>query len=104
MKTVYLVLAVAGAVVPYVFFFRFMAEPDPTLTNFTSQLFATSPAGGFTSDLLITSAVFWAWSFREARRLEMGRWWAYVAANLLIGLSFAFPLFLYVREGKSGSR
>jgi hypothetical protein len=37
-------------------------------------------------------------SFQEARRLQMSRWWGYVAATLLVGPSFALPLFLYFRE------
>ena len=71
---------------------------DPSLGNFVAQLFATPPAGGFTADLLITSGAFWIWSFGEARSLGMKGWWGYVVANLLIGLSFAFPLFLFFRE------
>lgn len=99
MRTLYLVLAVAGAVVPYLFFARFLGSPDATLGNFVAQLFATAPAGGFTSDLLITSGAFWVWSLGEARSLGMRRWWSYVVVNLLVGLSCAFPLFLWAREG-----
>lgn len=99
-RPLYLFAAAAGAVAPYVFFLRFMAGDDSSLTAFVAQLFATSPAAGFTVDLLVTSAVFWIWSYQEARRLRMRRWWAYVVVNLLVGLSCAFPLFLYVRAGK----
>lgn len=102
MRPLYLALAVAGAVLPYVFFVRFLGSADPTLGAFTRQLFATDPAAGFTTDLLVTSAVFWIWSFREARLRGMRRWWAYVVVNLAVGLSCALPLFLYVREGAPG--
>lgn len=97
MKTVYLILAVTGAIVPYVFFIQFMASGAP-LDAFVRQLFATAPAGGITADLVITSVVFWIWSFGEAKRLAMSRWWIYPVVNLAIGLSCALPLFLYVRE------
>ena len=70
---------------------------DSGLGAFTSQLFATAPAGGFASDLLITSGVFWVWSLSEARKAGMSRWWTYVVINLIIGLSCAFPFFLYMR-------
>ena len=70
--------------------------------TFTSQLFATPPAGGFTSDLLVTSLAFWIWSFYETRALKMSHWWTYVVVNLAIGLSCAFPLFLYMRERRVG--
>jgi len=98
MRTIYLIAAIVGAVGPYVFFAQFFAGPDAGLGAFTAQLFATPPAAGFTTDLLITSVVFWIWSFQEARRLRMSRWWAYVVVNLTIGLSCALPLFFYVRE------
>jgi len=102
MRPLYLALAVAGAVLPYVFFVRFLGSADPTPGAFTQQLFATDPAAGFTTDLLVTSAVFWIWSFREARLRGMRRWWAYVVVNLAVGLSCALPLFLYAREGAPG--
>ena len=98
MNHIYLFLAIAGAVVPYIFFIQFMGSDDPSLSAFVSQLFETAPAGGFTTDLLITSLAFWIWSYGEAARLGMKRWWGYVVVNLFIGLSCAFPLFLYVRH------
>lgn len=76
---------------------------DPGGASFVQQLFATAPAAGFTTDLLVTSTVFWIWSYAEAQRRGMKRWWIYVLVNLGIGLSCAFPLFLYVRERSSGA-
>ena len=97
MKNVYLSLAVAGAILPYIFFTQFLMSADTSLGAFTSQLFATAPAGGFTTDLLVPSMAFGVWSFQEARTHRMSRWWVYPLVNLAIGLSCAFPLFLYVR-------
>lgn len=97
MKNVYLTMAILGAIAPYLFFAKFFVEDEFGLAEFIHQLFATAPAAGFTMDLLITSTVFWIWSFPEARRLDIKRWWSFVAINLLIGLSCAFPLFLYAR-------
>lgn len=102
MTKVYLLFSVLGAIVPGMFFARFLLDQGLELTEFVRQLFANSPAGGFTSDLIITSAVFWIWSFGEARRQDMKHWWAYVVLNLCVGLSCALPLFLYFRELRSG--
>lgn len=99
MRTVYLILAALGAILPYAFFLRFMMSETAGPGHFVSQLFATAPAGGFTTDLLISSMVFWIWSFDEARRLHMPRWWGYVLVNLLVGLSCALPLFFWARAG-----
>ena len=98
MKRFYLTLAVLGGVLPFVFFDQFFFEYGFALNEFVHQLFSTSPAAGFTTDLLITSLVFWVWSYGQARQYEMKNWWLYVAVNLLIGLSCALPLFLYFRE------
>ncbi len=50
-----LLLTVVGAVVPCIFFGNFMLQEGVNLTGFVRQLFANSPASGFTVDLLITS-------------------------------------------------
>ena len=49
-------------------------------------------------DLTISVIVFWFFMFVEANKLQMKNPWVYVLATLLVGLSFAFPLFLYFRE------
>ncbi len=98
MTKFYLLLAALGTIIPYVFFGNFMLQDGADLTEFVRQLFATSPAGGFTADLLITSTTFWIWSFIEARRRGMRHWWIYVVLNLLVGLSCALPLFLALRQ------
>ena len=94
MKTLYLLFAVVGAVVPYLFFLPFFAEYGLVLSTFVGSLFANGAAGGFTADLLITSAVFWTY----LRQVREPRWWLYVLINLTIGLSCAVPLYLYMTE------
>jgi len=44
--------------------------------------------------------VFWIYVFAEANKLQMKNSWIYLLASLLVGLSFALPLFLYFRELK----
>ncbi len=92
MKHVFLVLAILGAIVPYIFFLSFFADSGIVLTTFVTALFANGAAGGFTADLLISSLAFWLFLF--ARRAP--RIWLYVLVNLTIGLSCALPLYFYV--------
>ncbi len=92
MKNLYLVLAIVGAVVPYLFFFGFFAESGVDLLGFVGALFANGAAGGFTADLLITSLVFWIYMFN---RQDGPAPWLFVALNLTIGLSCALPAYLY---------
>jgi len=94
---VYLLLAIAGAVVPYLFFFDFFRSGSAA-GSFVGALFANGAAGGFTADLLITSVVFWILLAAEARTSGVRRPWTLIAVNLFIGLSCAFPLFLFLRE------
>ncbi len=101
-STLYLSLAVAGAVAPYVFFLQFFADAG-LAGNFVGALFVNGAAGGFATDLLITSLVFWIFLFNEAPRAGVERAWIFVVINLVVGLSCALPLFLWARE-RAGSR
>ena len=49
-------------------------------------------------DLTISVIAFWVYVFVEANRSGMKHPWIYLLATLLVGLSFALPLFLYFRE------
>jgi hypothetical protein len=97
----FLRLAIFGAVAPYVFFLRFFAT-EGRAGDFVGALYANGAAGGFATDLLISSVVFWFWLFAEARRVGVARPWLYVVVNLTIGLSCALPLFLWARERAIG--
>ena len=101
MRNLYLVLAVAGAVVPYLFFFQFFGSVGLDLPAFIGALFANGAAAGFTADLLITSLVFWVYLFS---RKEGPSPWPFIALNLLIGLSCALPAYLYAVTPASGGR
>ncbi len=103
MRNFYLVMAVAGTVVPYVFFIDFMQQHGMSLGGFVTGLFANGAAGGFSSDLLISSFVFWGFLSQDGPRQGVGRLWLYVVLNLAIGLSCALPLYLYVRSGRAAS-
>jgi hypothetical protein len=98
---VYLALAVVGVIAPYAFFLQWFGSGDVGFRAFLEQMFATPVAGGLSADLTMSSIVFWVWSWGEARRRGMRRWWLYVVANLAVGLSLALPLFLWAREGAS---
>lgn len=96
-SSIYLTLAVLGAVAPYFFFLRFFAA-EGLAGDFVGALFVNGAAGGFAADLLISSLVFWIYMLGEARRVGVTRPWIFVVVNLVIGLSCALPLFLWARE------
>lgn len=90
MKIFYLVLAIIGGIVPYIFFAQFLANSDAG--SFVSALFVNGAAGGFSADLLISSVVFWAFLWQR----KAPHAWIYVVINLTIGLSCALPAYLYM--------
>lgn len=101
MKNIYLAMAIAGAIVPYIFFIQFFAAQGLDLPAFIAALFANGAAGGFTADLLISSFVFWLFMF--GRQASGPRPWLFIALNLTIGLSCALPAYLWAsaRDGES---
>jgi len=100
-RLVYALAAVAGTVIPWVFFGSFLAAEGVSLVGFVQALFENGAAGGFAADLLITAGVFWFWSYRDSRVSGVERWWLVVPATLFVGLSLAVPLYLYWREPSS---
>ena len=100
MRYIYLIIAILGLIVPYAFFIPFLAQNGLNLPLFAQQMFANPIAGFFGADVIVSSLALWAFVFSEGRRLGMKNLWVYVLLNLLVGVSFALPVFLYVREGK----
>lgn len=92
MKNFYLFAAIAGAIIPYVFFVNFFLAEGVALSTFLMGLFANGAAGGFAADVLISSAVFWAYLMSN----KTSRIWVYMLLNVTIGLSCALPYYLYV--------
>ena len=98
MKRFYLLLCVLGTVLPYWQFLRFfLGDAGFDLPGFIGAATANPVAAGFSIDLVVASAAFWVFLFADGRRHRIGHLWIHVAANLLIGLSLALPLYLYRR-------
>lgn len=97
MRRIYLALAVIGAIVPYALFGSLILE-GAGIGVWMDQLLTDPAPRGLTGDLAVAALVFLVWSYTESRRLAMGRWWIYPVVMTGIGLSCAFPLFLWRRE------
>jgi len=96
MKTIYLVAAIVGALLPMYFFAQYFGSGGGGLAEFISALFVNGATSGFASDLLISSVVFWI--FMWVRRASGPAPWLFIALNLMIGLSCALPAYLYMCE------
>ena len=97
-RTLYLLLAVIGAVVPVIFFIGWIQLHGFDLNRFLMDAFVNDASSGLTADLLISSLVFWVAAFELWRRDQGPIPWPFILANLCIGLSFALPLYLFVRH------
>ena len=101
MQIIYLVLAIFGFVLPYSQLIPFFAHHGFDLSLFWSQLFANRISTDFAFDLLVSSIVFGIFVFKEGIRLNLKFLWLYIVLNWVVGLSFALPLFLWVRSRQS---
>ena len=99
-KNIFLILAVAGFIAPYYFFLQLPGANGFNLPTLIQPLFANNLVRGVAMDLTVSVIVFWVYVFAEANKLQMKNAWLYLLATLLVGLSFALPLFLYFRERK----
>lgn len=103
MKTkqiLYLILCVAGTILPYSQLFPFLREHGLDTSLLFQQLFANKVSGFFGLDVIVSSLVLWVFVYSEGTRLRMRHLWIYVAANLLVGVSLGLPLFLLMRQSK----
>jgi hypothetical protein len=100
LKSLYLLLAILGLVLPYSQFIPFIFEHGLDIELFFRQLFANKISGFFGMDVIVSSLAFWTFVFMEGTKLKMQNMWVYIAGNLLVGVSFALPLFLLMRQRK----
>jgi hypothetical protein len=99
LRTIYLLFAILGAVIPIAFFADFAVDQGIDLVAFVMALFVNGAAGGFTADLLISSFVFWIYMF--SNQSDGPKPWVFIALNLCIGLSCALPAYLWSRTRPS---
>lgn len=96
-KNVYLIFAIIGTIIPWLFFANFFGQEGLNLPLFVQSLFANGAAGGFSADVLISIVVFWIWAYADAKNNNVNYWWLIFPAGFTVGLSLALPLYLYLR-------
>lgn len=94
----YLLLCVAGTVLPCSQLIPFLRENGLDLHLFFEQLFSTRIGAFFGWDVVVSSVTLWVFVLVEGRREGVKSLWAPIAANLAVGVSLGLPLFLYMRE------
>lgn len=97
-KSLYLALCVAGALIPYVPFVRWLSGHGLRLRLLAQDLFANGISAFFALDVIVSAVVVGAFLHFERRRLELRLWWLPIVATLCVGVSLGLPLLLYLRE------
>jgi hypothetical protein len=95
----YFIAAIIGGIAPYATYFGYL-HYVPGASGLLSLAWGSPIAAATLVDFTIACLVFWPFMFAEAKRLGIRHVWLFIPANLIIGLSFALPAFLYVREKK----
>jgi hypothetical protein len=99
MKRLYFVLALIGAIGPYIFFIQYFAGEGVNPIGFIGAWFENGAVSGLSVDLMVSSLVFWIVMFQRQRAGKGPNPIPFILINLVIGLACAVPAYMYVREG-----
>jgi len=97
-KNLYLFLCAIGFAVPYTQFVPWLVHNGLDARLFIAQMLANRISSFFVADVLVSAAVLVAFMGQESRRWKIAHRGFAIAGLCLVGVSFALPLFLYLRE------
>ena len=101
-RILYLLLTIAGQVMTWKYNLQFMAESGGAfdLNKFMTDSSSNAASQSLSWDLAIACIAGLIWIYFESKRLGIRFFWAYIVLAFGIAYAFAFPLFLFVRQGK----
>ena len=101
-RILYLLLAIAGIVMTWYYNLQFMQESGGSfnLAEFMAASSSNAASQSLSWDLAIACLAGLLWIFFESKRLGMRFFWVYIILAFSVAYAFAFPLFLFVRQGK----
>ena len=94
----YLVCCVIGLVLPYSLFMPWLLEHGLNVTLFFRELFANRICAFFAMDVIVSAIVLIWFIQSEGKRLRVRFLWLPTVGTLVVGVSFGFPLFLFLRQ------
>jgi hypothetical protein len=101
-RMLYLLLALVGVTTTWYYNLQFMQESGG-MFDIGAFLAATSGNAASRSlswDLAIACIAGLLWIYFESRRLGLRFFWVYILLAFGVAWAFAFPLFLFMRQGK----
>ena len=97
-RHVYAGLCVPAALLPWTPLVPWLAAHGINVPLFVRDLFANGVAAAFAIDIIVSAVVVCTFVLIEGRRLGVRHLWAPIVSTFVIGVCFALPLFLYLRE------
>jgi len=97
-KALYLVLCVAGVLVPYWQFVPWVMQHGLNLALFARELFSTRIGAFFGMDVVVSAVTLLVFARTESTRIGIRQRWLVLVAVLSVGVSLGLPLVLYLRE------
>lgn len=94
----YLVCSVLGLLLPYSQLVPWLLEHGLNVTLFLRELFANRISAFFVMDVIVSAIVLIWFIQTEGKRLRVSLLWLPTLGTLLVGVSFGFPLFLFLRQ------
>jgi hypothetical protein len=97
-KQLYLGLCLLGFLLPYWQFVPWVSAHGLNLGLFVREIFANRISAFFAMDVLASAVALIVFMRIESRRVALRYRWLPILALVLVGVSLALPLFLYLRE------
>jgi len=94
----YLVCCVLGLLLPYSQFVPWLLEHGLNVALFIRELFANRISAFFATDVIVSAIVLIWFIQSEGKRLRTRLLWLPTIGTLIVGVSFGFPLFLFLRQ------
>ena len=94
----YLVCCLLGLVLPYAQFVPWLLEHGLNVALLVHELFGNRISAFFAMDVIVSAIVLIWFIQSEGKRLRVRLLWLPTVGTLLVGVSFGFPLFLFLRQ------
>ena len=94
----YLICGVLGLVLPYAQFVPWLLEYGLNVALFIHELFVNRISAFFAIDVIVSAIVLIWFIQSEGKRLPVRLLWLPTVGTLVVGVSFGFPLFLFLRQ------
>jgi len=98
----YLLLTLAGLIIPWYYNLQFIEQSGGafSIAEFIAAGSTNAASQSLSWDLAIVCVAGLLWIFLESKRLGLRFFWVYIVLSFAVAYAFAFPLFLFIRQGK----